>query len=519
MSTDSILTVRGARLAAILFASCLLAACGANPVTGKSELQLVSETEEIEIGRKNYGQGQQAAGGEYILDPALTTYLRGVLARLAKVSDRPQLPYELVVANDSVPNAWAMPGGKLAINRGLLLELGSEAELAAVLAHEVVHAAARHGAQQMENSLLLGIGAALLTASASDSRYGGLVEIAAGVGAGLVGLKYGRDHELEADEYGMRYMVRAGYDPKAAVSLQETFLRLSKDNKPNWLSGLFSSHPPTPERVEANRRMASGLVGAGGSFRTGAAEYRAAIAGLVKSKPAYDAHEAGMKALKEKKPQEALAQAERAIRLEPREALFYALRGKVREASGDKAGAEADYGEAISRNPNYFGPWANRGRLRVATGHLREGEADLARSLALLPTPEAQLALGRIAYADGRQDQALKHLRPLAEGGSREAAGMVARMELPSQPERYFAVGKRLDGQGRVELLVQNRAPVAAVGIHGSAGIAKSRAHEEFRIPRLGAGESVRVTLRLKPAEHGARLDQVHVNFGAARAE
>lgn len=511
----------GFRLLFAALAALLLAACANNPVTGRSELRLVSESEEIAIGRKNYGQGQQAAGGEYILDPALLAYLRGVLGRITAVADRSGLPYEIVIANDSTPNAWAMPGGKMAINRGLLLELKSEAELAAVLAHEVVHAAARHGARQMENSLLIGLGATLISVAASDSRHADLIDIAAGIGAGAIGLKYGRDHELEADRYGMNYMAKAGYDPQAAVALQETFVRLSGEKKPNWLAGLFASHPPSQERVDANRRHVADLPG---RYRTGEAEYLAAIASLSKLKPAYDAHVAGLKALKEKKPQEAIAQADKAIALEPREALFFALRGKAKEAQGDKGGAEADYGEAIRRNPNYFGPWANRGKLRVEGGRPREGEADLERSLALLPTPEAMLALGRLAYAAGNRDKALGYLRPLAEGnGSGEAAAMVARLELPGAPGRYLAVDKRLDAQGRVELLVRNRAPVAVTGIQGiaaiNAGGSRTRGDEVFRIPRIGAGGTARISLGLRPADHQARIEQVVVGFGSARAE
>ena len=124
----------------------ITAGCATNPVTGKSELVLMSESAEIAIGTKHYRPNQQAEGGLYLMDPELTSYVNQVGARLAAVSDRP-LPYEFVVLNDSIPNAWALPGGKIAINRGLLLALENEAELAAVLGHEIVHAAARHSAK------------------------------------------------------------------------------------------------------------------------------------------------------------------------------------------------------------------------------------------------------------------------------------------------------------------------------------------------------------------------------------
>ena len=123
--------------------------CSVNPVTGKNELSIVSPQQEISIGEKNYRPSRQSQGGDYYLDQSLQTYIAGVGQRLAAVSDRPDLPYEFVVLNNDVPNAWALPGGKIAINRGLLLLLEDEAQLAAVLGHEIVHAAARHGASQM----------------------------------------------------------------------------------------------------------------------------------------------------------------------------------------------------------------------------------------------------------------------------------------------------------------------------------------------------------------------------------
>ena len=108
--------------AALGAALALLAACTINPVTGDRELALISADQEVEIGQEQYAPSQQMQGGDYAFDPALTTYVRGVGAKLAAVSGR-ALPYEFVVLNNSVPNAWALPGGKIAVNRGLLTEL------------------------------------------------------------------------------------------------------------------------------------------------------------------------------------------------------------------------------------------------------------------------------------------------------------------------------------------------------------------------------------------------------------
>ena len=217
-------------VSAILLALLALAGCATNPVTGETELAIVPTSQQIAIGRQQYEPSQQMQGGAYTIDPALTQYVTDVGNRLAAVSDL-DLPYEFEVLNSSVPNAWALPGGKIAINRGLLTELDSEAELAAVLGHEIVHAAAGHGAQAMTRGMIIQ-GALLATAvavSASDyANYSNLAIGAASVGAQLVTQKYGRDAERESDRYGMVYMQRAGYDPSAAVDLQETFVRLSQ---------------------------------------------------------------------------------------------------------------------------------------------------------------------------------------------------------------------------------------------------------------------------------------------------
>ena len=141
-----------------LLTGLLIAGCAVNPVTGKQELSLTSAEREVAIGSEQYVPAQQSQGGDYVVDPALTAYVSRVGQKLAAVSDRPELPYEFVVLNNDVPNAWALPGGKIAVNRGLLTKLKSESELAAVLGHEIVHAAARHGAKQMDKQLIIGGG-------------------------------------------------------------------------------------------------------------------------------------------------------------------------------------------------------------------------------------------------------------------------------------------------------------------------------------------------------------------------
>jgi len=467
----------------------LLGACATNPVTHKSELAFVSEAQEISIGSQQYQPSQQSAGGRYLLDPALSAYVTEVGQKLVKVSDRPNLPFEFVIINDSVPNAWALPGGKLAINRGLLTELKSEAELAAVLGHEIVHAAARHGARSVEQGTLLSVGAAIISILGADTRYADLIDFAAQGGAALVGLRYGREHELEADRYGIEYMLRAGYDPQAATELQETLLRLSGNKAPGWLEGILSTHPPTQERVDANRGYAASHPGA--HFR-GEEEYRRRIAALVGVKPAYQAHDAGRKLL-DKEPQKALEKADEALAIEPREALFHALKGDALKKLGRAAEAEREYDEAVRLNGEYFAHFLGRGQLRDGRGDRAGARADFEQANRLLPTAVAHYGLGRIAQAANDTEGAMGHYRAAAGSDSdvgRRAGAALVRTDLPRNPAGWVRVEPQVDGGGNFVLRVTNRAPIALRNLRVVGAVSGAGFQREFNLPGLRAGQS-----------------------------
>ena len=299
----------------------LLAGCSVNPVTGKREIVFTSSQQEIALGRQNYAPMQQSQGGIYDVDPELTRYVQTIGNKVAAQSGV-ALPYEFVVLNNSVPNAWALPGGKIAINRGLLTELNSESELAAVLGHEAVHAAARHSAQQQSRAMLLQVGVIGTAVASRNSDYGNLIVGGTNLLAQAGLARYGRKAELESDHYGMQYMSKAGYDPHGAVDLQNTFVRLSQGRQTDWLSGLFASHPPSTERVRANQATAASLPGGG---ITGHEQYRAAMARTMELKPAYDAYDEGRKALADGNGGQALEQVNKALNLFNGEAHFHAL--------------------------------------------------------------------------------------------------------------------------------------------------------------------------------------------------
>ena len=408
-----------ALLAAVLAGS--LAGCAVNPVTGERELRLISESEEIAIGEEQYGPTQQAMGGPYNTDPELVAYVEEVGQRVAAESHRPDLPYEFVVLNDGTPNAWALPGGKIAVNRGLLTEMDNEAELAAVLGHEITHSAARHGAQRVERGMAMQVGIVALGVAARGHELQGLMVAGAGLGAQLISQRYSREAELEADHYGTRYMAKAGYDPQAAVSLQETFVELAGAGQRGWLEGLFASHPPSEERVRANRELAAELAEEHdpAEWTLGEAAYAERMAPLREHAEAYAAHESGQQALADGDPERALELAERALEAYPEEAAFHALKGTALARLDDPDAAEAALTAAIERNDAYFAYHLERGMLRQETGQRAAARTDLERANDLLPTAPAHLGLGRIAEADGERARAVEHYELAAESDSR----------------------------------------------------------------------------------------------------
>jgi len=358
--------------------------CVTNPVTGRTELQLVSEQQEIALGTRNFPFQQQLQGGVYRLDPGVNAYVNEVGQKLARVSDRPHLPYEFVVLNDGTWNAWAMPGGKIGINRGLLLALSNESELAAVLAHEIVHAAARHSAQQMERGVWMQAGVAGLSGLAG-SDYRSLVETAGIIGLNLGMLSYSRAAEAEADYFGMLYMIRSGYDAVGAVTLQETFAE-NMASAGGWLA----SHPASIERVRRNRATLERHTTEPGYV--GEAEFRVHMRNLRQQAPAYALYDQGVQALNEG-PEEALRLSMEARRLEPREALFYGLSAQAHQRMNNPQAALQAWDQAIERNPEWFLFWLERGRLHAAQGRNAAARRDLERSMTLLPTQAARDAL------------------------------------------------------------------------------------------------------------------------------
>ena len=246
--------------------SLLLAACATNPVSGRREVALMSEQQELAIGREMAPKVLQAYG-KYD-DPALQAYVQRVGDKLAAVSHRPNLVYRFTVVDSTEVNAFALPGGYIFITRGLLAYMNTEAELAGVLGHEIGHVTARHAVRQYTAA----------TAAQLGMTLGGI--FVPGMGSnvaqnvmGVLGQAmlsgYGRDHELESDSLGAEYLARTGYDPQAILGVLRT-LKAQGDyataqakaegRQPQTYHGLFASHPDEDTRLKEVLTKASFLA-------------------------------------------------------------------------------------------------------------------------------------------------------------------------------------------------------------------------------------------------------------------
>ena len=237
-----------------LFVSILLVGCATNPATGKRQISLYSEAQEIELGRNADQQFVAQLG--LVEDEELQTYVSELGQRLAAASERPHLPWSFRVVDDPVVNAFALPGGFIFITRGILSHLSSEAELAGVLGHEIGHVTARHSINQMSKAQLaqIGVVAGAIAAPEMAQSFGNL----AMQGLGVLFLKFGRDDERQADELGFRYMTRMPYPPAALTEvfgvLDSVTTAAQTDRLPNWLS----THPaPVDRSARNNERVAN----------------------------------------------------------------------------------------------------------------------------------------------------------------------------------------------------------------------------------------------------------------------
>lgn len=239
-------------LISLSFVIAMLISCAVNPVTGKTELMLLSESDEIQLGR----QSDKEIVAQYGLynDQELQTYIEQLGQTMVKVSHRPNLAFSFRLLDSPVINAFAVPGGYVYITRGILAYLNNEAELAGVMGHEIGHVTARHSAKQYTKAQIAQVGLGVGTILSEDFRkYSGLAQ----VGVGLIFLRFSRDAERQADDLGVQYSTEVGYDAREMANFFHTLDQMNPSEDKGGLPGWLSTHPNPADRVVAVRADAA----------------------------------------------------------------------------------------------------------------------------------------------------------------------------------------------------------------------------------------------------------------------
>ena len=350
--------------------------CSGSRIAEDKQPSFVSAQREVVIGNKHDTPNQQIKGGRYMADPSINDYLSKVGRNLAQYSELKSSPYKFEVINSSVPNVWALSDGIIGVSRGLLLMLNDEAQLAFILAHEIAHLTERHGFSQTPQ----------------------------------------QTQELQSDHYGIKHLSLAGYEPYAAVELQELFHRIATGQRAHSLGEFFSSHPPSTERIAANKKWAKDLPG---SIRN-REEHHQATARLRKSKSAYIYFEEARKLVPQLKYIKALSMVNKALGYEPRENLFWELQGHILNLQGNNQQSLNSYETAISLYPEYYSPWLAKGILLKKDGAMKQARSDITKSYQLFQTQIAAFHLGELALHFNENQLAIEyftHVARYADGG------------------------------------------------------------------------------------------------------
>ncbi len=330
----------------------LLAACATDPVTGRSTMVGLTEQQEIEIDRR---QAPQQISADYgpVQDGALNGYVGGVGGSLWTKSHRPQMPYSVRVVNANYVNAYTFPGGTMAITRGIMLQMASEDELAALLGHEIGHVNARHAAERAGRQQAAGVAVGVAQIGLAVIGLGDAAQVAGQIGqigASALLASYSRDDEREADSLGFEYMTRAGYNADGMVALMDALRREERD-QPSMIQTMFSTHPMSNERYATAVREAQGKYAASRAARIQRERYADHTVRLRALRPAIEAQQRGEAALAKKDLPAASQHFEQALRLAPEDYTGLILMAKLQLAQKRFAEAEPFVDRAIAGYP------------------------------------------------------------------------------------------------------------------------------------------------------------------------
>ncbi len=388
-----------------------LAGCAVNPAAGPDEAALpeVSLEREIVVGGNSYDQALQKLGGVYP-DPELAAYVDRIGQRLARGSRRPEPGYRFAVVNASAPNAFALPEGAVVITRGLLGSVENEAQLAALLGHEIGHLAAAHNTRELQRS----------PTDAADDGKTGYAELLARTGAltaELLNRSYSREQEYEADRLAVDCLARAGYSLQGAVQLQRTFSEKSAGaSRRDWLGNMFRTHPFAPDRLPAVQRYINGTYAHYRSDRgLEPAAYARQAERLNATRAAYRLYDQAREAENRQQSDRAIELYHQAMQQAPDHGLLLTALGMAYLRKEDPVPAKRYLLRAVRVDPGYF-----QSRLGLGYLYLQDREAaaaveHLEAAVKLLPTVEGVYLLAAAETLSGNLTRARQLYRAVAQ--------------------------------------------------------------------------------------------------------
>lgn len=428
----------------------LLSACAVNPVTGKKELMLVSESYELRVANEIYPSAIWASlggGGEY-RDEKLKNYLNGIVLDIHRASHRPELPIGFAIQNSSIPNAWAIPG-HVVITRGLLTGLGSESEFAFIMGHEMGHVSARHTARQMTQKILQSAGLAVAGVALSEKEYGQTAVTLGAVGSTLLLLKFSRADELEADLLGVQYMTALGYDRKNAVkahislerSVDEYLKSVGRRSRETTIvEELLSTHPRSSMRIKEIEGLQGSLFsktikGDG----TGSERFQEKISGLKKTDAIYRKYyDKAISAFSKNEIGEADALVTTAILADGTQPPFHVLKGYIGVEKKDYSGAEKHFARALRLDNGYQPAHRGMGTLLYLRKDYTGAISRLRKALDIYPQDlSSRFFLGMSHFRTTSYRSAIEELKAYTSAQ-------------PKDPQAHYYLGSSYESTGDI---------------------------------------------------------------------
>lgn len=406
--------------------------CAVNPVTGQRQFMVMSPAEEVALDQEQ-SPHQLSADYGTVRDQGLRNYVASVGKAVGDNSHRPEMPYSYNALNANYINAYAFPGGTIGITRGILLEMDSEAELAALIGHEVAHVSARHTAQRMSKSTVTGLvvaGLGVALATQMDDSRAALAMGLGGIATGALLARYSRVDERQADNLGLEYMTRAGHNPQGMVDLMD-MLRAQNSRQPSMLEQMFSSHPMSEERYQTTKRAAENEYARFRNAPMGRERYMDNTARLRQIRPAIQLQQQAEAAAGQKNYAEAERLLNQSLRSAPEDYTGLVLMAKVLMVQDKHNQAKPFLDRAIAVYPQEAQAQHLAGIVALEQGQAQTALSRFQQYDNLLPgNPNTQFFIGLSHEGLGQTPQAEAAYQRYLQSGATGQSAEYARQRL-----------------------------------------------------------------------------------------